>query len=310
MNDVKYTNTFIIPTLNNVSGLIKCVESIYKHTPDNFRVIVVFNGLHGDYEKARLALGKKVHIWLRPHKNLGFGKSMNLGIRLAETEYVTLANDDVEVIDPRWWLDILQIFSEHKNLGGFNPHSFINKRSSGQRVAQYEIKDEYSQEDIEAMKKVFSGQRWYTGVCTFFTVCKKEMFDKIGLFDESFGLGSGEDYDLCVRAARGGYLIAGGSRVMVKHWWGSTKDNLPKDDPELVSNFDLIYKGNQHMERKWGPHCQELRRRIESGSITEEEADKFKGGWDVAGNGGPVMPLDANEGVYKKIGEWWQSVDL
>src|SRR5665213_794150 len=108
----KILNTFIIPVLNNVDGLIKTVESYYKFTPLNFRVIVIFNGTMSDYITAHAALGDKVHLWIKPYKNLGFGKSMNEGIKLAETEFVTIANDDCEVIYPEWWDETMAEFDK------------------------------------------------------------------------------------------------------------------------------------------------------------------------------------------------------
>lgn len=303
-------NTYIIPTLNNVGGLINLVNSLYHNTPHNFKVISIFNGTDDDYKYAKNSLKDKVHLWIRPYRNLGFGKSMNLGIRLADTKFVTLANDDVEVIYPTWWQETMALFDERPNLGGFNPQSFINKRHTGDRVQQYENKpfDLYTDDDIKKMKEIFHAEHWYYGVCTFFTICRKEMFDKVGLFDESFGLGSGEDYDLCVRAARSDYDICGGSAVMVKHWWGATKDNLP-NDPQFTSNYDLIAKGNQHMERKWGPHIDEVKRRLADGRMTEAEAQAVGYGWNVAGKGGPAEPLDKDKVLYPNK-QWYQIVEI
>ena len=303
---MKIINTYIIPTLNNVDGLVKLVNSLYKYTPPNFNIISIFNGTDNDFRAAKAVLGDKVHLWVRPYRNLGFGKSMNLGIKLATTEYVTLANDDVEVIYDTWWQEVVDLFDHNPSLGAFNPHSFINKRHTGDRAIQYEIKDKYSQEDIEAMKKVFHAEQWYTGCCTFFTICKRSMFDQIGLFDESFGLGSGEDYDLCVRAAHAGILICGGSKVMVKHWWGNTKDNLPKDMD--TSNFALIQGGNQNMTRKWGEHVDEVKRQLADGRMTQEHADSINGGW-APSHGGPLEPLDKDMVDYPD-GKFYQIVDL
>lgn len=306
-------NTFIIPTLNNLTrreegsaGLLEAVESLYKFTPHNFKIIVIFNGTDADYVKAKELLGDKVHLWVKPHRNLGFGKSMNLGIRLADTEYVTLANDDVEVLYDTWWQETMALFAENPKLGGFNPHSFINKRHTGDRAVQFEIKDEYTPEDIAAMKQVFHNERYYSGlICTFFTICRKAMFDQIGLFDESFGLGSGEDYDLCVRATRAGYAMAGGSKVMVRHWWGGTKDNLPVDK-NFTSNYDLIAAGNQHMTRKWGPHSDEVKRQLADGRLTVPQAEALGGGWP---GGGPKEPLDKDLVKYPNK-QWYQVVEL
>lgn len=299
--------TVIVPTLNNVDGLIKLVDSLYKYTPSGlFKIISIFNGTEEDYRKAKDVIGEKIHLWIRPYHNLGFGKSMNLGIRLSDTDYVLLANDDVEVIYPTWWQEVEEIFSKTPNLGGFNPHSFINKRHTGDRATQYEMKDEYTTEDIDKMKEVFRNEKWYSGlICTFFTICKKAMFDKIGLFDESFGLGSGEDYDLCVRATKAGFVLAGGSAVMVKHWWGATKDNMPIDSGE-TTNYNMIVKGNQRMEEKWGFHSDEVKRRLADGRMTEEQAQEIKGGWP---GGGAVTPFDGDKVNYEDD-KWYQIVDL
>lgn len=297
---MKKTNTFIIPVVNNYEGLLGLLESLEKHTPDNYDVIVINNGYYlkdtlGQEDIDRIAKAKLMsNIWIDPYRNLGFGKAMNTGIKLATTEFVTLSNDDVEVLYPTWWDELMALFEADEKLGSWNPHSICNKTAQGDRVCQYEIKKEYTAEDIVEMKKIFHAEREYSGGCTFFTICRKKMFDDVGLYDESFGLGSGEDYDLCVRASRAGWKMKGGSRVMVLHWWGKTKDNMPVDpDGKATSNYDMIAGGNQHMERKWGPH-----------------QDKDPNGWSVSGRGGPDIPLDSETGIYKEKDKWFQEVPL
>ena len=293
---MKKVNTFIIPVLNNYKGLARLLETLEKYTEPNYKVIVVNNGYTLPVEKEQLSdifkAEKMADLWINPVRNLGFGKAMNTGIKLADTEFFTLANDDVEILYKGWWDEIMEKFKEDPALGGFNPHSPCNKASDGNRYIQYEYKEEYDEEDIKKMKEIFHAEREYTGCCTYFTVCRKKMFDKIGLFDESFGLGSGEDYDLCVRAFRGGYRIKGGSSTMVFHWWGNTKDNMPVLEGQQQSNYELIAGGNQNMERKWGPHI-----------------DKVDNGWSVAGAGGPEEPLDKDTANYKD-GKWYQEVEI
>ena len=292
---MKPINTYVVPVLNNYTGLLALLESLEKYTPPNYQVIVINNGhvlpLTPLDEELIAKIKPKVSIWIDPYRNLGFAKSMNTGIKLATTEFVTIANDDVEVIYDQWWQDTMALFEKDPELMGFNPHSFINKAASGDRVQEYETKEEYTMEDIEKMRAFFP--KYYVGCCTFFTIIKKKLFDEVGLFDESFGVGSGEDYDLMVRAGRLNYKIAGGSLVMVKHWWGATKDNMPKEVLNGISNYDLIVGGNQNMERKWGPHC-----------------DKIKDGWSVSGQGGPQEPFDKDQNIYHDKGKWYQIIPL
>lgn len=290
---MKKINTFIIPILNNYEGALKLVKSIKKYTPDNYYIFIINNGF--PYENIESLntikkLKEESHLWIDPYRNLGFGKAMNIGIKLAQTEFVTLSNDDVEILYPEWWEEIMIKFRLEPKLGGFNPHSFVNKNAQGDRVIQYDIKDNYTKDDILKMKEIFKNEREYIGGCTFFTICRRRMFDDVGLFDESFGQGSGEDYDLDIRAARKNWIIKGGSSTMVLHWWGKTKDNMPKGIG--ISNYDLIAAGNQNMERKWGKHI-----------------DKDPNGWSVSGKGGPQEPLDKDKVNYKD-NKWYQEVDL
>lgn len=293
-------NTYVVPVLNNYTGLVRLLDTLEKHTPANYRVIVIHNGacrsVKTEEEEKLIALAKnKVHLWIDTYRNLGFAKSMNTGIRLADTEYVTCANDDVELMYNEWWDEVEAIFAENPDLGGFNPHSPCNKQHTGARCVEYPYKEEFDAKDIENIKEYFIGQRWYQGCCTYFTIFRKKMFDEVGYFDESFGQGSGEDYDLCVRAARSNWRVCGGSRVIVWHWWGNTKDNMPVEENN-VSNFNLIVAGNQNMERKWGKHI-----------------DKDPQGWSVSGQGGPQTPFDAipdDNSIYKFWGKWFQIKEL
>lgn len=288
-------NTYVIPVLNNYKGLYLLLTTLKKYTPSNYNVIVINNGNSikvpdGDLVKIERAK-ELTDIWIDPVRNLGFGKAMNQGIKLANTEFVTLANDDVEIMYEGWWDEVMEQFEDPK-LGGFNPHSPCNKASDGERYIQFPHQETYSKEDVKKIKEIFHAERHYTGCCTYFTICKKKMFNDIGLFDESFGLGSGEDYDLCVRASRAGYYIKGGSSVMVWHWWGHTKDNMPISEEGGISNYDLIAGGNQNMERKWGKHI-----------------DKDPEGWSVAGAGGPDIPLDSGQVAYKE-NKFYQEVEI
>jgi len=182
---MKKVNTIIIPVLNNYAGLYRLLETLKKYTDPNYYVIVIHNGNYLKKDKVDLEWIKKaklmVDLWIDPYRNLGFGKAMNLGIKLAQTEYVTCANDDVEILYRGWWEEVMQVFKEDEKCMGFNPHSPCNKRHTGDRYIQYDYKNEYTALDIKKMKEIFHAEREYIGCCTFFTIFKKKLFDEIGL---------------------------------------------------------------------------------------------------------------------------------
>jgi len=305
-------NTYIIPVLNNYEGLYRLLETLEKYTSPNYQVIVIDNGVRlkkeeSDLEYIEMARRfKQIALWIEPYRNLGFGKAMNTGIKLATTEFITCANDDVEIMYEGWWDEVMNLFASNPKLAGLNPHSPCNKMHTGERVLEYEYKREYNVDDIKKIKEFFKGQKWYVGCCTYFTIFKKSLFDEIGYFDESFGQGSGEDYDLCIRAARADKLIVGSSNVIVFHWWGKTKDNMPVEEGGYSNaNYDLIAKGNQRLTEKWGAHCQEVERQLKDGRMTEEQAKAINNGWSVCGTGGASEPLDKDKVNYKN-NQWYQ----
>jgi GT2 family glycosyltransferase len=205
-------------------------------------------------------------MYVRSYRPLGFSKAVNTGIRLCDSKYITICNDDVEFISNEWWGGILDTFKLDKKILAVNPSSPKEAGwgygwSPDKYVHLLPYKEEYSEEDynflmdgdfsqVEELPDTFPRKR--TGVidaiATWCTVFKKEALlpteDEtgikeaiVGLFDERFYPSGGEDYDLMARAYspawRGGrYRMVGTSLSWVYHHWSSTKDYLG-DLPEL-----------------------------------------------------------------------------
>jgi len=70
---------------------------------------------------------------------------------------------------------------------------------------------------------------------------KREAFEKIGLFDEHFFPGSGEDYDYLARTYVKGYRLVSTARSWVWHHWTKSKDLFASGDLE-----DPYYKPPTH----------------------------------------------------------------
>ena len=84
---MKKINTYIIPVLNNYKGLYRLLETLEKYTPPNYNVIVINNGFYLDQLSTDDSVfrGKSklmTDVWIDSYRNLGFGKSMNIGIKL------------------------------------------------------------------------------------------------------------------------------------------------------------------------------------------------------------------------------------
>lgn len=232
-------NTFVFnPVRTNF--IRPAVATLYKHTDmtDN-RVIVVDQTLDG--------IGKidGVHLFLRPHRNLGFAKSMNEGIihgRHWKSKYITCSNDDVEFINKRWWAGIEETFAQDEKIMAVNPMSLREPGwgyglEHGKYIDLLPYKEEYTEEDydfllegdfskIENLPDSFPRKKVgvIDAIVTWCTVFKSEFFDMFGMFDEKFYPGGAEDYDMDARCYRKGYRMVGTTRSWAWHHWGSSKD--------------------------------------------------------------------------------------
>ena len=173
---VKYS--IVIPTYNHLEDLLKpCIESIKRYsTLDNLEVIVVANGCVDDTRNYVESLGSWAKlVWI--DEAVGYTKATNEGIRASSGEYIVLLNNDTELLPAPvdTWLHMLEEPLKAEDAGLSGP---------------LELYDRYA-------------ASW---VLIFFCVMvKRSLFDKIGLLDEIFTPGGGEDIDFTVRANQAGY---------------------------------------------------------------------------------------------------------
>ena len=172
---MKYS--IIIPTYNHCEDLLKpCIESILRHTSlDNIELIIVANGCTDETREYVESLSFPKLVW--SDEAIGYTKATNLGIQAATGEYVVLLNNDTELLEQNMnqWLDMMVA-----------PFSDPTVGLSGPLM----LHDDYADFDV---------------LIFFCVMIKKEVFDKVGLLDEIFSPGGGEDIDFTVRASRAGY---------------------------------------------------------------------------------------------------------
>lgn len=261
-------NTFIIPIIQH-GFLSKCLKTLYEYTPDNFYVFVVDQTPDGVYQPEY----KGVHLWLRPHENLGFAKAINMGITLSQTPYVTALNDDVEFLDKRWWKGIEDTFAMDKSIMVVNPNSpkegawgyglrsdnqdtwkpregfaFDGERSVIPVIEGVEINTpelaRTHYDDLLTKHPVWGKDTLCDALACWCTVFKREGLKEVGLFDEKFYPGGGEDYDMMARYYSCAWptprkecdpsfhrRAVGTTKSWVWHHWGKSKDDISGKNP-------------------------------------------------------------------------------
>lgn len=188
-----------------------------------------------------------IHLYMHPSRNLGYAMAMNQGIALAlhwGTPYIALANDDIEFINKRWLQGIWDTFAKDPSrIVGVCP---MTPRHAGwgygvpgyPEVLPY--KQEYTEEEYDyllegnftdkkdILPKTFPVNNLkgtvVDGAVFVLPYFKREIFQEIGLLDERFFPGSGEDMDFMARAYQKNKRIVSTSLSWIFHHWTKSKD--------------------------------------------------------------------------------------
>ncbi len=247
--------SIIIPVYNGQEYTEECLTAIYRCTKD-YEIILVDNGS----EESGVPIGCIAHKLIRNEENLGFPKAVNQGIKVAEGNYICILNNDV-VVTPRWW----EYTQEHFNDGADLVGPMTNRISGPQqiRVPVYNNMEELGKAATIFHEENFHRYQFFYRLVGFCLVFRRCVIDKIGLFDEQFGMGNFEDDDLCFRAVEAGFQLRISKDVYVHHYGSMTHRAL---DVEYGS---LLKKNEKKFAKKWA-------KKLEDGLITNKEDSYYE----------------------------------
>jgi GT2 family glycosyltransferase len=221
--------TKVLVTLVNFNGnkdTLSCLDSLDKVKIQEFdlSVVVVDNASREIFKADRKYQNFDLKI-IRSDTNLGFAGGQNLGIKWGlenGIDYFCVLNNDV-LLDENFLVELLGTFEIEKNCGIVSPKIYFAKGHEFH-------KDRYKEEDLgkviwyaggyvdwqniiashKGVDEVDRGQFDKLEKTDFASGCsemiKKEVFEKIGLFDEKYFLYY-EDNDLSQRAKKSGFEI-------------------------------------------------------------------------------------------------------
>lgn len=195
----------IIPNWNGKHLLKICLSSLQKQTYKNFEIILVDNGsVDGSINYAKRYFPKIKIISL--DKNYGFAGAVNKGIKASQSDYLALINNDTEV-DKDCLKYLVSAVESHPEVGfvAAKMLNFYNRKlidSAGDYIDMVGHADNIGRGEKDGQK--FNKAGYVFLVSGGGALFKKEVFNKVGLFDEDY-FAYFEDVDLCLRAQFQGF---------------------------------------------------------------------------------------------------------
>ncbi len=182
---------------------------------DKSELIIVDNGSPVGRDEL-LKLGKTVIV---NQENLGYPAGVNQGVRLAKNELIAIANNDIKVSAN--WRDVaIEAFEKHPEMGTLH----------FKMVGYYDdfgLKDELS---------LTGRERWCHG--SFFVI-RKSVLEEVGMYDEGYGVGGYDDWDVQYRIRKAGYKTAYTNKAAFQHMDSSTLNTM--ENRNVTENINREY---------------------------------------------------------------------
>ncbi|MBC3796744.1 glycosyltransferase family 2 protein [Acetobacterium tundrae] len=243
-----------------------CIDSIIKSNTKglDYEIIVVDNASDDGSIEAIEKLFPQVKT-IKNHENLGFSKANNMGIKIADGDYILLLNSDT-IVEFNTLKGALQFIKDHKHIGALGckillPSGKLDaacKRSfptpangiyhslnldtsfpDNVRFGAYNLTyvDENKTSSIDCIVGAFM-------------MIPRKVIDEVGMLDEDYFM-YGEDIDWCYRIKKAGYQIMYYPEVRIFHH--KKASGIGKRNPKVIEAFydsmGIFY--NKHYQNKY-----------------------------------------------------------
>lgn len=231
----------IILNYNGKTVLQKCLTSIFRSDYKNIEVVVVDNASSDGSLEEAMQKFSKVHF-IKNSENIGFSRGNNLGIRFSLekfADYILLLNNDTEIFSNT--ISLLVNYAEKNDQVGITSPLILGPNAKEIWFAGGRINwSKMSCSHILSLKAEKAYTIEYASGCAM--LIKKEVFKKIGLFDERFFLYY-EDTDFSLRAKKQNFNISLLPQAKIIHFEISNSTN-PQKIYWLVISALIFFKLN------------------------------------------------------------------
>jgi GT2 family glycosyltransferase len=241
----------IIPIYNAPEWVKLCVYSVFINTPQEYLGKVLLMNDNSDSNTVELLYNlkdkypEKIEI-ISNEANLGFVKNSNKGIANSHAEYLLLLNSDC-LISKNTIPKLISHLKKNKNIG------LISPVASNAANLTLEIFEGFSYTQMDALlEKKFKGMNFdavtIVGNCLMIT---RECINRVGLLDEAYGMGYGEETDYQFKAMEKGFQAKVAIDTYVYHHKEASFGHSKQKEEKVAQNRKLFFE-------RWGDIYDEL----------------------------------------------------
>jgi GT2 family glycosyltransferase len=233
--------TIVIPVWNGVGVIDECLAAVYAHSGDQLLEVICVDNASADRSAALIA-ERYPHVRLiQQPVNLGFAGGVNAGLDAARGDVIILLNQDC-LVQPDWLAALLAALIDYPEFGIAGCTVFNADDTLNHTGAYIRHPDAYGIHMTEIGDAQPRRVDYVTGAA--FAI-RRETWQAVGRFDESFFPAYYEECDYCYRARRIGIETGYVPAARIKHLFSSREwqtDSIRHFANQYYSRYRFVVK--------------------------------------------------------------------
>jgi glycosyltransferase involved in cell wall biosynthesis len=219
--------SIIIPTYNSDKFLYETIESVLAQTYHNYEILIIDDGSTDNTKEVLKPFKDKIKYIYQKNSG-GPAKPRNIGIKKATGKYIAIFDSD-DIMMPQKLDQSVKFLENEPNVGMvFTNFMKINEKGqqySGTHLVTYKMFCKLNKKKVGDAKYIIKGKDAFETlffenyIGTSGVIVRKEIFSKVGLFNENVTHGGLEDRDMWFRICRFydiGYLDLIGHKYRIR----------------------------------------------------------------------------------------------
>jgi hypothetical protein len=241
----------IILNWNNLDDTIETIKSLVTQDYEKHSILLVDNNSN-TYIREYLRRQFPDIVHLQNNENLGYTGGNNSGIIYSlqhDPDIIIIANNDIFLDKDNIITEIVDTFRNHKDISILGPKlmDYYDRsvvQEQGTTIFHSSSDIYHFNEYMKCTREISNNIKYFDGVPGAFMAVRKDVFLKIGLFDENLFM-YGDETDFCYRGWVNNYCSAVNSNIVVYH---KGDNSAQTNSPSVIyyKTRNLLYLIKKH----------------------------------------------------------------